>query len=265
MIFYIIFLYDFLVVYFYSMVGKLIKNTHKNNNVFISLTTIPSRSKNIIFSLNSILNQTIIPQKIFITISKKNLREQQIDYQIPEIIKKYPLIEIIIIDKDNGPINKLYGGISKCEYNDDIIITVDDDSIYNRYMIENIYKYSQKYKNQVIGTIGRIDYNTKIFGYYTRKPIEVKLLEGYGAIGYRKKFLSLQDINTDNLSKEIIFNDDIYISYLLKKKNIKSIMIPSNIKEPITYTIFTEKTNPLWKQNENNGLFKKCLQTLKLD
>ena len=42
------------------------------------------------------------------------------------------------------------------------------------------------------------------------------------------------------------------------------ITLPSKIKEPVTYTFFTEKTNPLWKENENNGLYDKCIETLKI-
>ena len=265
MIYYLIFFYDFFIIYITSILG-ILKNVNKKkgSNIYVSLTTIPTRSKNIIFTINSILNQTIVPKKIFITISEKNIREKNIDYEIPKIIKNNSLIEIIQIEKDNGPINKLYGGLSKCQ-NEDIIITVDDDSIYNRYMIENLYNYSQKYKNQVIGTIGRIEYKKKIFGYHFNIPCKVKLLEGYSGVAYRKKFLNIEDIKTEKLTKEVIFNDDIYISYLLKNKNIELIMVPSKIKEPVTYTIFTEKTNPLWKQNENNGLFDKCIKTLKLN
>lgn len=262
---YLILIYDYIIIYLISTFNFLIKNKNKKNNIYVSLTTIPSRSKNIIYTINSILNQTVNPQKIFITISEKNLREENINYQLPDIIKNHPLIEIITSEKDNGPINKLYGGILKCKHEDDIIITVDDDSIYNRNMIQNIYDQSKIYKEQVIGTIGRIEYNQKIFGYNNSIPCKVKLLEGYGGVGYRKKFFDIKDINTNGLKKEIIFNDDIHISYILKNKGIQLFMIPSKIKEPITYTIFTEKTNPLWKQNENSGLFNKCIKTLKLE
>ena len=262
---YIIYIYDFIIIYIMSLFGIIYNpNPNTNTNIYISFTTIPSRSKNIIFTINSILKQTIIPNKIFITISKNNFREQNINYEIPEAIQNHKLIEIIILEKDNGPINKLYGGLLNCNEDEDIIITVDDDSIYNRYMIETIYNYSKTNNTNVIGTIGRINYESKIFGYNYDKPINVKLLEGYGGIGYRKKFLNLEDINTNGLNEEIILNDDIYISYILSKKNIELIMIPSKIKEPITHSIFTEKTNPLWKCNEN-GVFNKCLKTLKLN
>ena len=265
MLSYFIFIYDYIIIYIMSFMRLLIKNRNTKNNIYISLTTIPSRSKNILYTVNSILNQKINPQKIFITISTKNLREENINYQLPDVINNHPLIEIITSEKDNGPINKLYGGILKCKNDNDIIITVDDDSIYNRNMIKNIYEQSKIYKEQVIGTIGRIKYNKKIFGYNQKIPCKVKLLEGYGGVGYRKKFFNIQDINTSGLEKEVIFNDDIHISYILKNKGIDLIMVPSEIKEPITYTIFTEKTNPLWKQNENNGLFNRCIKTLKLE
>ena len=267
MIYYLLFLYDFIIIYIKSILHSTINYgiNKKENNIYVSLTTIPSRSKDIIFTINSILNQTIIPNKIFITISKNNIREKYINYKIPDEIKKNPLVEIIEIEKDNGPITKLYGGLLKCNHENDIIITVDDDSIYNRYMIENILNYSKKYQNQVIGTIGRIDYKKKIFGYDFIKPFKVRLLEGYGGVGYRKKFFDIKDIDTNNLPKEVIFNDDIYLSYLLKNKDIELIIVPSKIKEPVTYTFFTEKTNPLWNENENNGLYDKCIKTLKIN
>lgn len=265
MLYYILFFIDYLIIYILSIFKKIIiKNNTNIGNFYVSLTTIPSRSKNLLFTINSILNQTIIPAKIFITISKNNIREKNLKYDIHNKIKNHSRIQIIEIEEDNGPINKLYGGIINCKNDDDIFVTIDDDSIYHRYMLENLYNSMVKYKNKAVGTIGRINYNQKIFGYSSLKDIKVKMLEGYGGVGYRKKFFTLQDIDTKGLQKEIIFNDDIYISYILKNKNIDLVLVSSQIKEPLSYTIFTRNTNPLWIQNEDNKLFNKCLHKLKL-
>ena len=48
-------------------------------NIYISLTTISSRSKNILYTINSILNQTVLPFKIYITICNTPLREKKLD------------------------------------------------------------------------------------------------------------------------------------------------------------------------------------------
>ena len=265
MIYYILFFIDYLIIYILSIFKKIINKGSNVDNLYVSLTTIPSRSNNLLFTINSILNQTIIPKKIFITISKNNIREKNLKYNIHNKIKNHPLIQIIEIEEDNGPINKLYGGIINCKNNDDIFVTVDDDSIYHRFMLENLYNSMIKYKHKAIGTIGRINYNQKIFGYSSFTDIKVKMLEGYGGVGYRKNFFTLRDIDTKELQKEVIFNDDIYISYILKNKNIDLILVPSQVKEPLSYTLFTRNTNPLWIQNEDNKLFNKCLQTLQLN
>lgn len=260
------FLCSFIYVYIYSYFGYIINyNTAKiNQDIYVSLTTIPSRSNTLLYTINSILNQTVLPGKIYITICKSPLREKNIKYKIPKIVYQHSIIEVITKDKDNGPIDKLYGGLLRCKKPNDIIITIDDDSIYHNKMIQKILYWSNLFPECCIGSIGRQKYDRKLFGYNFEKHQKVIMLEGYGGVGYKKKFFNLDDINTEKLSKEIKFNDDIYISYLLKKKKIPLILINNGIKEPLTYSLFTKNTNPLWMTNEGKGYYQKCIDILNI-
>ena len=102
--------------------------------IYVSLTTIPSRIKTINKCLDSILNQTIKPDKIYINIPFKYKRFDDIimDEDLPETN------DIITITRceDFGPGTKLLGSYKLFE-KDAIVILIDDDLIYKDYMLES--------------------------------------------------------------------------------------------------------------------------------
>jgi len=182
--------------------------------IYISLTTIPPRIKNLNKSVDSLLNQTQKPDKIFINIPYKYKRFDETirDDQIPKFNNK--IVEIVRCE-DRGPGTKLMGSLKKFE-KDSLIVLADDDHIYENYMVEKFfYFYSIKPDNA--------------FSFYVH-PIG-NFGVGQGADGFA--------INTNHLSgisefyekiikdyKELFLNDDLWISYflnILKKKKILSL------------------------------------------
>jgi hypothetical protein len=118
----------------------------------ISLTTIPSRIKNINLTLDSLMNQTMIPQKIILIIPYKSLRFDS-EYIIPNL-SKYSLLEILKCD-DIGPATKILPLIKiikeqMTELTNTPILFVDDDRIYNNKFVENMYFSSIKNPNRII-------------------------------------------------------------------------------------------------------------------
>ena len=77
--------------------------------IYVSISTIPSRIKNLEKSVKSILNQTLKPDKVFINIPLKYRRFEEIikDDQIPNF--KDSRVEITRCE-DCGPGTKLEAG-----------------------------------------------------------------------------------------------------------------------------------------------------------
>ena len=182
--------------------------------IYVSISTIPQRIKNLNESVKSLLNQTKKPDKIFINIPFKYQRFTEIikDDQIPKFNSS--LIEITRCE-DCGPATKLLGSLNKLEKNS-LVILADDDHTYENYMIEKFFYFYSKAPNNA-------------YSFYVH-PLG-KFGIGQGADGFA--------INTNHLTgiknfydkvvknyKELFLYDDLWISYFLyffKKNKILSL------------------------------------------
>jgi len=182
--------------------------------IYVSLSTIPKRLKNLNESINSLLKQTLKPDKIFINIPFKYKRFSETidDDQIPKFDSN--IVEITRCE-DCGPGTKLLGSIDKFKKNS-LVILADDDHTYEDYMIEKFsYFYSKEPNNA--------------YSFYVHPLGSFGI--GQGADGFA--------INTNHLIgiksfydkvvkeyKELFLYDDLWISYFLyffKKNKILSL------------------------------------------
>ena len=190
--------------------------------IYVSLSTIPQRIKYLDKTVESLLKQSIKPNKIFINIPFKYNRFSETinESQLP--IFKDDCIEITRCE-DCGPGTKLLGSIDKLKKNS-LIILADDDNIYENYMIEKFnYYYSIAPQNS--------------YSFYVHPLGNFPI--GQGADGFA--------INTNNLNgikkfydtvvknyKELFLYDDLWISYFLYffKKN-KILSLQEHLKKGI--------------------------------
>ena len=182
--------------------------------IYISISTIPQRLKHLNESVNSLLNQTRKPDKIFVNIpyKYKRFKETIEDNQIPKFDSS--IVEVTRCE-DCGPGTKLLGSLNKFEKNS-LVILADDDHTYEDYMIEKFFHfYSMKPDNA--------------YSFYVHPLGNFGI--GQGADGFA--------INTNHLSgiknfydkvvknyKELFLYDDLWISYFLyffKKNKILSL------------------------------------------
>ena len=182
--------------------------------IYISISTIPQRLKHLNKSVNSLLNQTKKPDKIFVNIPYKYKRfnETVEDNQIPKFDSS--IVEVTRCE-DYGPGTKLLGSLNQFKKNS-LVILADDDHIYKDYMIEKFFYFYSKSPNNA-------------YSFYVHPLGNFGI--GQGADGFA--------INTNHLSgiknfydqivrdyKELFLYDDLWISYFLyffKKNNILSL------------------------------------------
>lgn len=228
-----------------------IEKVKYNREIIISLTTIPSRLKNCISTIKTIRKQSIFVDKIILSIPLKSIREPSNnidDYDLNEkILSELNDVTIYRCKKDYGPATKLLGileiELEKKHKNTDtepLIITIDDDKLYNHDMILNLIKGWERNSLCAVSRTGSIikNVNNKIKEYPFRgcdlkKDINVDILFGSGAILYKPSFFDksifdfkLVDKNFENNLSFYI--DDGYISYYLRYKGIKKKVIKFN-------------------------------------
>ena len=198
--------------------------------IYVSISTIPQRLKNLNETIESLLKQTKKPNKIFINIPHKYERFSEIieDNQIPKF--NSDIVEVTRCE-DCGPGTKLLGSLNKVKKNS-LLILADDDHVYRDYMIEKFFYFYSKAPNNA-------------YSFYVHPLGNFGI--GQGADGFA--------INTNNLEgiknfyndvvkdyKELFLYDDLWISYFLyffKKNKILSLQEhlkkDSHGKSPLIY------------------------------
>jgi len=171
--------------------------------IYVSLSVIPQRIKNINHSVDSLLRQTKKPDKIFINIPNKYRRFDDTieDSQIPKFSDDR--VEITRCE-DCGPGTKLLGSLDKLEKNS-LLILADDDHIYENYMIEKFYYFYSKAPNNA-------------YSFYVHPLGNFGV--GQGADGFAINTNHLEGIKIfyDKIVKdyqELFLYDDLWISYFL--------------------------------------------------
>ena len=202
-------------------------------NFCISLTTIPSRIKTIEKTINSLNDQEIRPNKIFLNIPYYYKRlDQKIDEETIKKIK-FDNVEIIRCD-DFGPSTSFLGPIQKIKNKYDCMIIVNDDHIYNSKMtkifIENFSRNKINYSFYV-QKIFNIDMAQAADGFL----INTKLI--FNAEKFYKKYVE----NNKNLKVD----DDLWISiYLIDVMKSKIVNLINQFKKEtnqnLVYKIHTE-------------------------
>jgi len=212
--------------------------------IIVSLTTIPTRFNYLYITINSILAQTILPDKIVIHIPTKYNNFSYETTMLPKFSSNIVVINNNV--KDYGPATKLLGLYDSELYNrmndDDIIICIDDDRIYNKDLIKSMLKFHDIYVDKALTVAGwdieNIS-NKKYILNNKKQPrgIEFKIC-GYsdllgGCCGFlltkkmcpfnHKELFNLQPNDTN------YYVDDIWISGFLTVNNIDIYLIPNAI------------------------------------
>uniref|UniRef100_A0A6C0D4I3 Glycosyltransferase 2-like domain-containing protein n=1 Tax=viral metagenome TaxID=1070528 RepID=A0A6C0D4I3_9ZZZZ len=227
----------------------------------VSFTSIPTRIRNIDSILLSIAEQTYQPDIIIIHYPKKCIR-LNLDYDLEAlktIIEKSSLYDKIIINEcdDYGPITKIYPIMNMSIIQpDDIIIVIDDDNYYNKYLFEcllvNFLKFNKKYAFCLSGIMYPKTLGSRYYCY--ESGCQTEIMEASFGYILSRSFLeddftnwvlhdirSIEDIHNKNW-ENAFFSDDYVISKYLDTKGIVKGVVFSNDKI-VKDTCFVENEN----------------------
>jgi len=182
--------------------------------IYISLTSIFKNQEILYNTLESILEQSKLPDKIYLFLSDESyllddgFKDKIITNKNLLQLLKNNLFEIKWVE-NQGPYRKLLP-LLKEKWNEDcLIITIDDDTLYNMDFINNIVE-DYYIHNCVINYRGFTPkmVSLKDFDYHNRTEIIHKYLynfpTGKGGILYKPCFF--------HKTGDLIFNTDIYMN-----------------------------------------------------
>ena len=248
--------------------------------VIISLTSYPARISTIHLVIKSLINQTVKADKIVLWLAPE---------QFPN--KERDLPEELLALKENGLIIDWYHNIKSYtklipalkKYPDSLIITVDDDGIYQNNIVEKLLRAYAQEPNMIhtLRAHGIIFYGKKIAPYRrwawemkSAIPSYANFQTGVGGVLYPPHTLHPDVLNEKKFMKLTPNADDIWFWAMAVHNNTKINLVPNkgNAYEQIPET----QTNALWKENfSGNGndlqlttvlkeypdIFKKLLKT----
>ena len=264
--------------FFFNEIYKLYNNStnltyyyeflHKcyNPKIIVSLTSYKKRLNTINLVIDSILNGNLVPNKIVLTLFYKDfefISEKIIDY-----LNNNKII-LIIVNIDIKPHKKYFYVMQKYPY--DIIITIDDDILYEKNTVELLYKSYLKNPQEISARrvhllkydkFGKSEpYNKWKKEYKFIKNPSFDLLATTGAG-------TLFPPNILKINYSLIYDifncltsDDIFLKYIENKLEIKIIWVENNELQGL-YNLYN---NDGMFNNENILGNEICLGNFKIE
>lgn len=244
--------------------------------VYISLTSIYKNQDILLKTLESIIKQTRLPDKVFLYLSEESylldygFKDKKItNSNLLKFISDNSIIEIKWV-KNTGSYRKLLPLLKDKWDEDCIIITIDDDTVYETSLIENLVNDYNQHKC-VIGYRGFTPLFDKLenFDYSIRNKSQhlssYNFFTGKGSILYKPQFF--------HKTQDLIFNDKIYLDtcsmcddiwfYIVRLLNkVKGYLCEKKweVKDLSNDGLFIYFNS---KNNNNNISFKNTIKKLK--
>jgi hypothetical protein len=186
----------------------------------ISFTSTSNRINKIRPMVESLRSQVLQPDQINIYLTKEVV--------VPKFLLDLGIAVNRIDSPDWGPATKLIPFLLSNPDPDTQVITVDDDVIYDKYLISELVNASYKHPDKVLCRMG-VQNGNFIHQEFLSDFQSVDVVGGYRGVLYKPKFFDtkelLEDYNKTTINN-MICSDDHLFSYYLNNKNIPRLVIP---------------------------------------
>lgn len=245
-----------------------LNTSSKTIPVIVSLTTIASRLDTVHITLRSVMNQTVQPEKIILWITEADQNK------IPNSLLKLSggLLEIKSTPRTSSH-KKLLPTLAL--FPEKVIVTCDDDLIYESQWLEKLYATHLQFPNDIICNKARaiaLDDNNQALDYklwhYSHNKNSIRNLAiGEGGILYPPHSLNEQVTNYDLALELAPKSDDLWFKAmaLLNKTTVRISENPSTFFVPIpgTQKISLKKINVV--KNYNVEQWEKLVHYFKIN
>ncbi len=235
--------------------GTGITNEKREKNIIISLTSFPERMHDVKYTLYSLLNQTLKPNKIILWLADSQFPNKEKD--LPKDVLKLKGNGLSIEwCEDLKSYKKLIPALQK--YSEAVIVTVDDDIYYRENWLETLYnEYLQNpdmihchraHLIKIDEDSGDIDINYGNWQYCISnvEPSFKNFATGCGGILYPPNSLYKDVVNTKLFEKLSPTADDIWFWAMAVLNGTKINVVKNNQK----YMIYTNIERELCRNND---------------
>ena len=188
------------------------QNNDEPLKIYVGLTCLPGREDNFEKCLKSFLNQSTLPEKVFVTYCKNYTRfpDKKFDTSMFEQFKEHSVFEFIESDIDHGPATKFIvpikrlKEIEKDNLHNTHLIVCDDDRTYFDYFIGRFNELiSQNNETVYTGFLEIIEKNKNFRLVFGADGYNIKGTWFDKLLNWKDKMLSIKPEG-----KETWFHDD---------------------------------------------------------
>lgn len=190
---------------FLAKINNNIFRTNPNANFVVSIASYPKRSHLLPAVFERLNQQTTVPQKWILVLSEEEWPKLKLPVYLKRLTNRG--LEVIWVKNNTYAVKKLVPVIEK--YPDLGIVTLDDDIIYIKYLLDGLLEKASSNNLAIIGYVGKsLQRQGLELNMYFRdkKPADINTpsdqvyLIGWGGIYYppnslHKKVLDMQNIH----------------------------------------------------------------------
>lgn len=246
------------------------------SNITVNITTTNNRLNLCSQTVWSLLNQSVLPGKVMIWVSKEAyLIDKGIDRE-PDWVANLNKIRNIIEFRwttNIGPYRKLFPALDEAD-EDQIIVYADDDTIYKENWLNLLTtKFQEHNEEKIVASRVRINKRNLLGQYktYMLWPIsqeEVELYKDYLITGVGGAILKKSHIKESLLRNRDYLTicpktDDLWISEIIARSGTPVLAYPKAMRE----ILFIKHDHSLSKQNTatSKGFIGKTLNKIKIN
>lgn len=205
----------------YYIRDKKLEAANNDIPITVSLTTYPERVKWLPVVIGSILDQKRVPNRIVLYLSAEQFESRE-----NAIFNKLKKQGIIIKFKQGDMRSHKKYIYAMQEYPEDIIVTVDDDIVYDKNLLDDLYASYKKHPKAVSAKrVHKIkfDKNNNVKKYcdwdiatkrYTDLESKELVATGCGGILYPPNSLNVQYLNADLIKETCMYADDLWLKVM---------------------------------------------------
>ena len=255
--------------YYYPTNSYGLNEEPRNKKITVSLTSYPGRIKTVAYTIETILNQTVKPDRLVLWLGEEKFPNKE--YDLPQNLKRLFNFGLTIgWTRDIRSYTKLIPAVKA--YPNDIIITVDDDNLYQPFLIEKLiesYKVEPAAAHTFIGPQILVNADGTIGSYNDWKydaPPDTSysnITLGAGGMLYPPHCHTEELFNESNFKLLAPTTDDLWFwaMTVLAGRKIHRVMSGLGSFYPC---FFANQASSLWSKNidSNNGNDKQLASIL---
>ncbi|GAB0172760.1 hypothetical protein NHP164001_07760 [Helicobacter trogontum] len=235
-------------------------NTTKSNPLnhpplVVSITSFPARISYLHHTLFSIFHQNYKHFKVAVFLSEEEFPTHNLPY-ILRIFAKLDLITIHFVQENLRAYKKLLYTIDL--YPQHLIITIDDDQMYDPSLISLLLTSYKKYPNCIHANMVYDDLIADMLNipFSKYQPIIKEdcphlALAGIGVSGilYPPKSFPNEFFNTENIRSLCPYGDDLWFFIMSVLNGVEKVLIKDSLGHPKESSVATIETPNLWEIN----------------